>query len=366
MFPAFGAFFLVGIVQSSIGPLLPLLERRLDATAATSSLIITAFFAGSLGIMLIISFAPLAERTTLPLGMGSFAVGSFGLFLSHTLWVSVGASLVNGISTGAIVLGVNSIFSRQERGVALVNLLNGYFAMGTVAGPLLAYFSLARGAPYGLAVSAIGSVLCLRIGAVSGWPVRLLGSAGDAPKAAMRLNIRFSALYLLYGGLEAGIGSWGAVNLASHGMAASTAAVGMALFWAATGVSKFMAPLLVRRLTVFAMVIGGLVGSAVGLIVVSVGGGIVGYFIAGIFLGPVFPTGLAWIAHATDDRRLTGFASSADMTGSIIFPTAIGWLISAKGSPAVPGLLAAMAMAAAATSLWVRRVSDPDADGADA
>jgi fucose permease len=369
MFPALGTFFLIGIVQSSIGPLLPLFEHRLDATAAASSLITTFFFGGSLGTMLIISFAHLPERTTLPWGIGGFAVGSFGMLLSHTLWVSVGASLVIGISTGAVVLGVNSVFSRQERGVALINLVNGCFALGTVAGPLLASFSLSRGAPYGFSVCGIGAVLCLRTRAVADWPVRSSRSADDAPEAAkapMRLNIRFPALYLLYGGVEAAIGTWGAVNLAGHGMAASTAAVGMALFWAATAVSKFAAPLLIRRLTVFTIVAGGLVGSTVGLLVVSVGSGIVGYVIAGLFLGPVFPTGLAWIAHATDDRRLTGLASSADMTGSIIFPTAIGWLISAKDSPAVPGLLAAISMAAAAISFWIRRVTDSGVDRVDA
>ncbi|MGW1177354.1 MFS transporter [Kitasatospora sp. NPDC002543] len=328
-FPALFLLFLVGISQSSTGPLLPLFERRYSSGAANVPYLITAYFAGCLAAMAIASAVRSVGRRMLPVATVVYAAGCAGIFLSGNLAVGLVACVLAGFGAGNVVLTVNDVFARQDDGVGMVNLLNGVFALGTVAGPLLAGASLTWGRPYGFLLVAAGAVLCLRVTRVAAWRTRDEGPDGNAPKGLGRNTLAgFLLLYLGYGGLETGIGAWAAKDIQSQGHTAAVAAGIVAVFWGATAVSKFGTVALARRVTTASLVITGLAGTSIALAVASLPhGAVAGYLLAGLALGPVFPTGLAWLAQRGGDRRSVGLVISSSMTGSILFPAAIGWFV---------------------------------------
>nr|BFD96155.1 MFS transporter [Kitasatospora sp. Xyl93] len=368
--PALFLLFLVGISQSSTGPLLPLFEKHYTSGAANVPYLITAYFAGCLAAMVIASAVRSAGRRVLPAATLGYAAGCAGVFLSGNLAVGLAGCVLAGFGAGNVVLTVNDVFARQDDGVGMVNLLNGVFALGTVVGPLLAGACLEWGRPYGFLVVAVGAALCLRVSRVAAWRTREEGPGGHPARALGRNALAgFLLLYLGYGGLETGIGAWAAKDIQSQGHTAAAAAVIVAVFWGATAVSKFGAAALARRATTAGLVITGLSGTSAALVVASLPhGAVAGYLLAGLALGPVFPTGLAWLAQRGGDRRSVGLAISSSMTGSILFPAAIGWFV-AYDVRAIPWGLALVGACAALAAVAAHRtatVARPAAAGADA
>ncbi|URM88690.1 hypothetical protein LUW75_00110 [Streptomyces sp. MRC013] len=139
-----------------------------------------------------------------------------------------------------------------------------------------------------------------------------------------------------------------------EGFTDSSSARVLAVFWADTVLSKFLMVPLASRAAAPRVVTVGLLGTAGGLLLATVPGmTLAGYSLAGLFLGPVFPTGLAWIAKAGGDRRTTGVAASSSMVGSIVFPAATGWLIAVQGPGPIPLATAGIAVCAAITAHWI-------------
>ncbi|MFD6971292.1 MFS transporter [Streptomyces sp. NPDC059979] len=363
--PGFGAalvaFFLIGISQSSTGPLLPLFEDRFGAGAGGASLLITSYFAGALAAMVLTSAVRLPESRIILPSVLVYALGSAGIFFSSELWIAAASCLLSGCGAGALILAVNSIFARQDDGVSLVNLVNGLFAAGTIAGPLVASVSIPQGRPYGFLVAAAGALLCLRVGKVAAFRAPTVEEdvpgAAAQPRSAQPRSLRtfagFFLLYGLYGGIETGIASWAAKHIVDTGFSEPASARVLAAFWAGTTLTKFLMFPLASRVSASVVVPLGLLGTAGGLLLATVPGAtVIGYAVAGLALGPVFPTGLAWIAAAGGDRRVTGIAASSSMVGSIVFPAAIGWLVAVQGPGPVPPAVAGISLAAALAARW--------------
>ncbi|MFE7561421.1 MFS transporter [Kitasatospora sp. NPDC057500] len=351
--------FLVGVSQAGTGPLLPLFEKRYPTGAASVPYLITAFFAGSLAAMVIASAVRSVGRRVLPAATLVHAVGCAGIYFSGNIAAGLVGCALAGFGAGTVVLTVNDVFARQENGVGMVNLLNGVFALGTVAGPLLAGASLKWGRPYGFLVVAVGAVFCLRVARVAGWRTREESADAEASRATLggRPLAVFLLLYLGYGGLETGIGAWAAKDIQSQGHTPAAAAGIVAVFWGATAVSKFGAVALARRVSTAGLVIAGLAGTSVSLFLASLPhGAVAGFLLAGLALGPVFPTGLAWIAQRGGGRRSVGLAISASMTGSILFPAAIGWFV-AYDVRVIPWGLAAIGAFAVLAAVGARRTA---------
>lgn len=330
-------------------------EDRFGAGAGGASLLITSYFAGALAAMVLTSAVRLPESRIILPSVLIYALGSAGIFFSPELWIAAASCLLSGCGSGALILAVNSIFARQDDGVSLVNLVNGLFAAGTITGPLVASISIPQGRPYGFLVAAMGALLCLRVGKVAAYHAPT-GDA-DGPAAVAPRSVRtfagFFLLYGLYGGIETGIASWAAKHIVDTGFSEPASARVLAAFWAGTTLTKFLMFPLASRVSASVVVPLGLLGTAGGLLLATVPGAtVIGYAVAGLALGPVFPTGLAWIAEAGGDRRVTGFAASSSMVGSIVFPAAIGWLVAFRGPGPVPVAVAGISLAAALAARW--------------
>jgi fucose permease len=84
----------------------------------------------------------------------------------------------------------------------------------------------------------------------------------------------------------------------------------------------------------------------------------VAYAGVGLFIAPVFPTGLPWLNRALPQARRAGaWVIAASMIGGVAAPPLLGVGIEASGIHAVPWLLTALSAASLAATVWLIRLT---------
>ncbi|TDV53883.1 MFS transporter [Actinophytocola oryzae] len=331
-------FGLLGLFQATLGPLIPLLSDRQHLEPATAGLIVTGFFGGSLVSTAIGgALSDRWARGPLYVVCAVLLLGGLVLFALPLSWpLPLGAVVVAGLGFGGLVLIINAVTA--ARGLAHVNLVNGAYGLGAAAGPALV--SLTHGG-YLFAVVAV----CL----VGTLPLRLAAPA--APPAHERLTVGptlllFCALLFSYAGVETGLSSWEATQLRAHGYAPDTASALTSLFWLGLATGRLLVPLVTRNWTAVRLLVTTLLACAASLTLITVDvSAPTGYFLLGMFAGPVFPTTLAWIAATLPHpRRVTAVVLTVAMLGNSVVPTVIGFGMQATSDLALP-LFVAVAMA---------------------
>ncbi len=164
-------------------------------------------------------------------------------------------------------------------------------------------------------------------------------------------------LYVLNVGVEAGVGGWEPTHLETVGYTTAVAASATSVYWLMMTAGRFLVvPLALRQsperiLTVCAA------GMTVCLLLALVPGAApVAYAGVGLFIAPVFPTGLPWLHRALPDARRGGaLVIAASMAAGVAAPPLLGAGIEAAGIRAVPVLLAALSAASLVVTVWLAR-----------
>lgn len=323
-------FGLLGLFQATLGPLIPLLADRADLDTATTGLIVTGFFSGclvstALGGALNDRWA----RGPFYAVAAALLLGGLGLFALPLAWpFPLVAVAVAGLGFGGLVLIVNTVTAAQ--GLSQVTLVNGTYGLGAAAGPALV--SVTHGG-YLFAVLAVGVLVAL--------PLRM--RVPPAPAARDRLTVSpvlilFCAMLFCYAGVETGLSSWEATQLRAHGYAPDTAAALTSLFWLGLAAGRLLAPVVTRNWTPVRILVTTLVACAAGLTLLSTDvSAPVGFFLLGMFAGPIFPTTLAWMAATLPHpRRVTAVVLTIAMLGNATVPAVIGYGMRATSDLALP------------------------------
>jgi MFS transporter, FHS family, glucose/mannose:H+ symporter len=358
-------FGLLGLFQSTLGPLIPVVRDDNDLSSATAGLLVSGFFAGSL--VSTATGGALGERSArrflVAVPAALLVAGAAGLAVRGPWPVPLVAAVVAGLGFGGLVLVVNTAMAGQpgHRGVALANLVNGVFGLGAAAGPALVGLTREIGYPYLFVVLAVAILLTL--------PPLDLGGSAHLPTAEKRGRGRsvamllFCALLFCYAGVETGLSSWESVHLEAHGYPPATASALTSLFWLGLAVSRLLVPLVTAGWPAARIVGAALATSLLALVLIGLGDvAPAGYLLAGLLVGPVFPTVLAWNA-ATDPtpRRSNAALVTAAMVGNVTLPAAIGYTMQATSNLALPALVAVPVLACLAitAALRVRSGTDP-------
>lgn len=78
----------------------------------------------------------------------------------------------------------------------------------------------------------------------------------------------------------------------------------------------------------------------------------------GLFIAPVFPTGLPWLNRALPQSRRAGaWVIAASMLGGVAAPPLLGVGIEVSGIHAVPWLLTAVSAASLVATVWLIRLT---------
>jgi MFS transporter, FHS family, glucose/mannose:H+ symporter len=341
-------FFLMGIVGSAYGPLLEQLSRRFDVSLAVAGGVLTTHFSGALvGVLASMRVLQrVSSRTFMLAALSCLGVGCASIALAPSWPAFLASVFVLGIGWGALDIGCNQLVAHSEgkRRTAILNALNGTFAVGAVAGPVL--------------VSTIGrSHLALLYGGAAAvafalWPL-VSGVSGRLPfmpsrstnSSALLLGI-FMVGFALYVGMEAGIGGWMPSHLESIGMQSLAAATVTSGFWLALALGRLLAALVPARVPEGAIVITGCTVAAIALLSALIPAAApFAFIVAGLAIAPIFPTGIVWLAKLTPgDARITSWLFPASMVGGAIIPGGIGAVIARFGIGVAPAVLSLVAV----------------------
>jgi MFS transporter, FHS family, glucose/mannose:H+ symporter len=369
-----GIFLADGIVMAAIGPTLPDLARQTHRTLDEAGRAFIAVFGGSLVAQLL--GGPVSDRFgrrgVLLAGLLLFGIGAAGMAASTRLLSLVVAAVVAGVGYGGCTLAVNVLASElaPDRRASTVNLVNLFFAMGAIAGPLLAgAFLNQRGSA--LPTLWVGSALLLLL-----VPLTMYGVPADAPApaqartdaseldAATAFIVVLGLMLALYVGSEASLSSWASVYLRqSTSLSAAAATTATAAFWVALCVGRLLAAIAGARVRAERLLVVSLIGSTGGGLLLVAGHGsaaasVLAFAVLGLTFGPIYPTGMAIVT----DRfpHAAGAAASRigllASLGGMSLPWLQGVVLTHRGAYASAWLALIVLATMSATWQIVRRV----------
>jgi len=369
------AFLVLGLSNAIIGPSLPWLAQHWGVALADAGVLFTAQFGGAC-VTVILAGATLDRLGRKPLlvgGLVGMAAGLLGLAFAPNLVVAAVCAALFGLGFGALDVTLNIFIADlypTARAMAL-NLTNGIFGLGALAGPLLVSAALqGNGAPAPvLWGAAAGVALIAGLYGVLSFPPHLDETQEAAPAGSGLAVLRHgyvlatAAMFFLYVGLEVGVGAW-LFSFAQQGAALATdvAAGVVSTYWLAFTLGRLGAGVLAGRVPGTVLVWGGALLGAVGAATLAVLPGsaaalFAGAALCGLGFAPIFPTafGLATVRYPATAGAVSSVLVLGGSLGGAVLPYAIGRLLAAGGVPLAAGSIAACALAVAAIQLLVMR-----------
>jgi len=353
-----------GLLLSLYGPAIPELRAVFGVGGGGSALVVSAHFAGAMaGIAWWGLERRLAARTWLLAAVGLLAAGAVGIAFAPAWPVVLAGAFALGGGFGVVVVALYGVIVEGfgGRAAAMLNLLGACFGAGAVVGPLASAATGGYRVPFlaGALLAAGATTLARDLPAAP--PA---ATAPDRGRPAPGLVAGFVALCALYVGVESGVGGWETTSLLAGGAGQAAAASWTAAYWAALTAGRLLAIPLAMRVAPPPLLAGSLALGAAGLALAHHPPlAPVAYTLAGLALGPVFPTALAWLAAAAPGARgPTAMVFAAAQLGGVLVPALIGRLVDASSPAAIPTTLLAVVIACLVATLSLvglagRRVS---------
>lgn len=361
------SFVVIGVLQALYGPAAPAMRERFGLSSGAVGLALSVHFVGALlGVLCTPRLRRIGNRPFLAAALTTIAVGCAGFALAPAWPVALVAAFVAGVGFGWIDVGVNELFIESyaadgKNSTGALNLLHGNFGVGAVLAPLLVGVLPGRMYPWAFALCALLSLAVLgTVKGVGGGPRPAAASRDVLRAAAGRMTALFAVFFVLHVGVESGIGGWETTHLVGLGWTAGPAAMATSTFWLAmTGVRFAIGPI-ARYLTAQRILLASVTLMLLGLLLALAGPAApAGYVLAGLGVGPLFPTGLVWLTEKMPGAGgVTSYVIAGSMLGGIL-PSAIGGAAGRWGSGAIPIVLAALAAAALAVALTIRALPTP-------
>jgi fucose permease len=256
-------FLMFATTTDSIGVIIPQAIREFRLSMALAG---SLHYAGMIGIALGgLSLGALADRIgrkgAIVLGLSAFAATAFLFAVGRSFSVFIALLFVSGLAigvfkTGALAL-IGDISSSTRGHTATMNLVEGFFGVGTILGPAGVTLLLSRGASWKW-IFVIAGAFCLALIV----PALRLRAAGPAPAAARPKpdllgayaalanpwTFAFSVVVMLYVGVEAAISVWAPTLLADYrGPAPLLAAYALSVFFSLRTLGRFLGPWTLNR-----------------------------------------------------------------------------------------------------------------------
>ncbi|MFE9722681.1 MFS transporter [Streptomyces sp. NPDC005794] len=367
-------FVLIGALQALYGPAIPAFREEFGLSPSAAGLGLSAHFIG--GVAGVLLFDRLIGRISNRQILGSsyllMAVGAAGFALAPNWPAGLAMALLAGLGFGGIDYGLNQLFAIGfgRRSTAMLNILNAHFGIGAILGPALIGAVGAEHYPavfLAFAVANLPLLLCLRGVRDTPPPSDVGAPAEAATRSAVRnrslLTVLavFVALYVLHVAIEAGVGGWEPTHLETVGYSAGTAATATSVYWLMMTVGRFLVAPIALRFSPQAIITVSCAGMTVCLLLAAVPG-LAPYAYAGVglFIAPIFPTGLPWLFRAAPSARRAGaVVIAASMVGGVAAGPALGRAIEGAGVRAVPLLLCGVSALCLVATLWLMRATRP-------
>ncbi|MFE8944788.1 MFS transporter [Streptomyces sp. NPDC007856] len=360
----------IGALQALYGPAIPALRKDYGISPAVAGLSLSAHFAAAVVGVLVyhVLCARLGHRVLLGASYLFMALGAV-VFATAPDWpLALVGTFVIGLGFGGVDYGLNQLFAAAfgRRSTAMLNLLNGHFGVGAIAGPALVGWLGAEHYPaIFIGVAAVCVLILFTLGGVASRepePVAEAASAGGARVAP--IIAAFIGVYVLHVAIETGVGGWEPTHLETVGYAAATAATATSAYWAAMTIGRFVVVPLCLRFSAPAILTVCCTGMAGFLLLATIPSAApYAYFGVGLAIAPIFPTCLPWLNRAVPSVAAAGaYVMAASMIGGVAFPPLLGVVIDSLAVKALPVVLFALAGVCLLLSFWLR-TNAPDPNG---
>lgn len=366
-------FILIGALQALYGPSIPAFRDTYGLSPSAAGLALSAHFVGGVAGVLGFDrlFGRIGNRTMLGCSYLLMAGGAAGFALAPNWPLALGLALIAGLGFGGIDYGLNQLFAVGfgRRGAAMLNILNAHFGIGAILGPAL--IGLVGAEHYavvflGFAVLTLPLTLCLagvrdEAPAHGGGEPEATGTAtGTARNRSLATVLgAFVLLYVLHVGVEAGVGGWEPTHLETVGYGATAAASATSVYWLMMTVGRFLAAPLALRWSAPAIIAVSCAGMT-GCLLLAAIPALAPYAYAGVglFIAPIFPTGLPWLGRAAPRARRAGaLVIAASMIGGVAAGPVLGKAIELAGIRAVPLVLGGVSAVCLITTVWLIRAT---------
>lgn len=368
-------FVLIGALQALYGPAIPAFRDEFGLSPSAAGLGLSAHFIGGVAGVLLFDrlYGRMGNRTILGASYLLMALGAAGFALAPNWPVGLAAALLAGLGFGGIDYGLNQLFAVGfgKRSTAMLNILNAHFGIGAILGPALIGAVGAEHYPavfLAFAAANLPLLLCLR-GVRDRAPLTATPDEGTAQAGGSALGRSlasvlgvFVALYVLHVGIEAGVGGWEPTHLETVGYSAGAAATATSVYWLMLTVGRFLVVPVALRYSPQTIITVSCAGMTVCLLLAVIPWlAPFAYAGVGLFMAPIFPTGLPWLNAAAPRARSAGaLVIAASMVGGVAAGPTLGKAIEWSGVRAVPLLLCVVSALCLLATLWLIRATRTD------
>jgi fucose permease len=357
----FVMFSMFAMTTDSVGIIIPQIVKafRLSLTAAgafqyatMSGIAMAGFFLGHMADRL-------GRKSTIVAGLTLFALTSY-LFIAGTSFpyfcalMALSGIAIGVFKTGALAL-VGDIAKSTVEHTSLMNTIEGFFGVGSIAGPAILAQLLARGISWQWLYVLAGSVCVLLIVTALGvhYPSRTAASAEHAGGQVLgavvknRFVLGFSLGAFLYVAVESAIYVWMPTLLAGYrGPAARVAAYSISIFFLLRAAGRFLGAWMLDRFR-WTSVLTLASGLILACFVVGMAGGmpwaVYSLPLSGLFMSVIYPTinskGISCLPK-TEHGAGAGVILFFTCLSAVLAPLAMGAVSDALGGPRYGFLLA--------------------------
>ncbi|MEJ2480977.1 MAG: MFS transporter [Acidihalobacter sp.] len=346
-------FVVIGAQQALYGPAIPFLMQKYGISPGVAGMSLSAHFLGGvLGVLLFHGvYGRISNRRLLGISYALMAAGCLAFAYAPSWPLALAAAFAIGLGYGGMDFGLNFLFSVGfgRRSVSMVNLINAHFGVGAIAAPALIAWIGAQNYQVAFVACAVGSAIpLLALGAIGNrtqhedGPVHLPTDDGRG----LLLLGAFLLIYVFHVAIETGVGGWEPTHLQDVGYAASYAAAATAVFWLMMTLGRFISVFVGLSWPTERIMLVSCVGMTLCLGAATVPAlAPFAYAGVGLFIAPLFPTGLAWLNRSVPEARsATAYVIAAAMLGGVAFPPLIGAIIGLSGTLAAPLFMATLAL----------------------
>lgn len=330
------SFALMGFTSTCWGAMLPWLATNQDLSIAESGLILGGFTLFTLIGTTAAQVFGLKKDLIWFIRRGILIslIGFLGVvYLDSTNWIVISACLA-GFGYGATGISLLQLLTRSSNASHVrMNIASAGTGLGALAGPFTISVLGAARIPL-IITCAIGlSTLAAQLLPGANWRVERISQGKIKAKNKTNLILVLIGV-IFYSGVENSIGSWLPTLIKANSGSLESGAMGSALFYLFFFFGRFLGIGISKVFSAERIVIFSILSTSIpfSFVIFTPDYSTIALAISGLFLGPIFPNASIWIANKTPGFPLATTAMMlATMSGGLIFPPAIGFILQRFG-----------------------------------
>jgi fucose permease len=324
-----GTFIALGLPDGMLGTAWPAMRHSFGAPVGDLGLILLVNTIGSVAVAAFVGrlIQRLGVSALLVIAASCAALGGIGYVAAPGLWLVLAIGPLLGAAAGMMDGGLNTAIALTGR-PRLLNLLHGFYGIGTALGPLVVTAAILAGSwrpaylflvALDLIAAALWALHHRRNPAPAGPRPPAGESAGQSQAAAgpaatwsRRRIVSVLTLglivFFVYTGLEVSAGQWETSYLRGHlGLSASSAGLAAFGYWGALTAVRIGLALPARPVPLRLVIGWGMAASVAAAALIwwqpSTGVVVAGFVILGAALAGVFPALIAMTPQRIGDQR---------------------------------------------------------------